>query len=76
MGRHPVIESQLSHGNPYIPNDINLCEKKNQILMITGPNMSGKSAIIRQKLELLIKFLQGLEPAIIFLQGNQLLWLK
>ena len=48
MGRHPVIESQLSHGNPYIPNDINLCEKKNQILMITGPNMSGKSAILRQ----------------------------
>ena len=48
MGRHPVIESQLSQENPYIPNDISLCDKKNQIMMITGPNMSGKSAILRQ----------------------------
>ena len=48
MGRHPVIESQLSQENPYIPNDISLCDKKNQIIMITGPNMSGKSAILRQ----------------------------
>ena len=47
-GRHPVIESQLSQENPYIPNDISLCDKKNQIMMITGPNMSGKSAILRQ----------------------------
>jgi len=48
MGRHPVIESQLSQENPYIPNDISLCDKKNQIMMITGPNMLGKSAILRQ----------------------------
>ncbi len=48
MGRHPVIESQLSQENPYIPNDISLCDKKNQIMIITGPNMSGKSAILRQ----------------------------
>ena len=48
MGRHPVIESQLSQENPYIPNDISLCDKKNQIMMITGPNMSCKSAILRQ----------------------------
>jgi DNA mismatch repair protein MutS len=47
-GRHPVIESQLSQDNLYIPNDIKLCDKTNQILMITGPNMSGKSAILRQ----------------------------
>jgi DNA mismatch repair protein MutS len=47
-GRHPVIESQLSQESPYIPNDLKLCDKANQILMITGPNMSGKSAILRQ----------------------------
>ena len=47
-GRHPVIESQLTFENPYIPNDILLNNEKNQILMITGPNMSGKSAILRQ----------------------------
>lgn len=47
-GRHPVIESQLPQDSPYIPNDLKLCDKTNQILMITGPNMSGKSAILRQ----------------------------
>jgi len=47
-GRHPVIESQLSQESPYIPNDLKLCDQTNQILMITGPNMSGKSAILRQ----------------------------
>ena len=47
-GRHPVIESQLSQDSPYVPNDLKLCNKTNQILMITGPNMSGKSAILRQ----------------------------
>ena len=47
-GRHPVIESQLSQESPYVPNDLKLCDKTNQILMITGPNMSGKSAILRQ----------------------------
>ncbi len=48
QGRHPVIESKLPASNPYIPNDISLCNDSNQILMITGPNMSGKSAILRQ----------------------------
>jgi DNA mismatch repair protein MutS len=47
-GRHPVIESQLSQDSPFVPNDLKLCDKINQILMITGPNMSGKSAILRQ----------------------------
>ena len=47
-GRHPVIESKLPYENPYIPNDISVCNESNQILMITGPNMSGKSAILRQ----------------------------
>tara|TARA_B100001094_G_scaffold92184_1_gene88091 strand:- start:82 stop:2676 length:2595 start_codon:yes stop_codon:yes gene_type:complete len=47
-GRHPVIESKLPYENPYIPNDISICNDSNQILMITGPNMSGKSAILRQ----------------------------
>lgn len=46
-GRHPVIERQLSAGEPYIPNDIRLDEQQ-QILIITGPNMSGKSALLRQ----------------------------
>ena len=48
QGRHPVIESKLPHENPYIPNDISISNESNQILMITGPNMSGKSAILRQ----------------------------
>ena len=47
-GRHPVIESKLPYENPYIPNDIYISNESNQILMITGPNMSGKSAILRQ----------------------------
>ena len=47
-GRHPVIESKLPYENPYIPNDISVSNDLNQILMITGPNMSGKSAILRQ----------------------------
>ncbi len=47
-GRHPVIERQLSIGEPYIPNDVFLDKKKQQIMMITGPNMSGKSALLRQ----------------------------
>ena len=47
-GRHPVIESKLPYENPYIPNDISISNDLNQILMITGPNMSGKSAILRQ----------------------------
>lgn len=47
-GRHPVIEKQLPPGEPFIPNDVSLDTKEQQILMITGPNMSGKSAILRQ----------------------------
>ena len=47
-GRHPVIESVFESAQDYIPNDIYLDDKKQQIIMITGPNMSGKSAILRQ----------------------------
>ncbi len=47
-GRHPVIEKQLKQGDQFIPNDVYLDEKEQQIIMITGPNMSGKSAILRQ----------------------------
>jgi DNA mismatch repair protein MutS len=47
-GRHPVIEKQLPVGMPYIPNDIFLDRETQQMIMITGPNMSGKSAILRQ----------------------------
>jgi len=47
-GRHPVIEQQLEMGDPYIPNDLFLDRTKQQIMMITGPNMSGKSALLRQ----------------------------
>jgi DNA mismatch repair protein MutS len=47
-GRHPVIEKQLPVGMPYIANDIFLDRDLQQIIMITGPNMSGKSAILRQ----------------------------
>ena len=48
QGRHPVIEQQLEMGDPYIPNDVTLNREKQQIMMITGPNMSGKSALLRQ----------------------------
>jgi DNA mismatch repair protein MutS len=47
-GRHPVIEQRLKPGDAYVPNDIYLNTKSQQIIMITGPNMSGKSAILRQ----------------------------
>ncbi|RXR21239.1 DNA mismatch repair protein MutS [Flavobacterium amnicola] len=47
-GRHPVIEKQLPIGVPYIANDVFLNRDSQQIIMITGPNMSGKSAILRQ----------------------------
>jgi len=47
-GRHPVIEKQLPLGEPYIANDLFLDRESQQIIMITGPNMSGKSAILRQ----------------------------
>ena len=48
QGRHPVIEKQLPLGEPYIANDLYLDRSTQQIIMITGPNMSGKSAILRQ----------------------------
>ncbi len=47
-GRHPVIEQQLPLGEQYIPNDVFLDNESQQIIIITGPNMSGKSAILRQ----------------------------
>ncbi|WP_076456265.1 DNA mismatch repair protein MutS [Zobellia uliginosa] len=47
-GRHPVIEKQLPLGEAYIANDVTLNRDEQQIIMITGPNMSGKSAILRQ----------------------------
>ena len=48
QGRHPVIETQMENGEPYIPNDIYLDKEKQQIIIITGPNMAGKSALLRQ----------------------------
>ena len=48
QGRHPVIEQQLEIGQEYVPNDTFLDNETQQILIITGPNMSGKSAILRQ----------------------------
>lgn len=47
-GRHPVIETQLPVGESYIPNDVFLDNEGTQIILITGPNMSGKSALLRQ----------------------------
>jgi DNA mismatch repair protein MutS len=47
-GRHPVIERQLEVGEQYIPNDVQLDPDDQQIMMITGPNMAGKSALLRQ----------------------------
>lgn len=48
QGRHPVIEKQLPIGEPYIANDVHLDTETQQIMMITGPNMAGKSALLRQ----------------------------
>lgn len=47
-GRHPVIEGQLKAGDHYVPNDVFLDKDTQQIIMITGPNMAGKSALLRQ----------------------------
>lgn len=47
-GRHPVIERELPPGEPYITNSVHLSNSGTQIMMITGPNMSGKSALLRQ----------------------------
>ena len=48
QGRHPVIERQLPPGEPYVPNDVYLDTQTQQIIIITGPNMAGKSALLRQ----------------------------
>lgn len=48
QGRHPVIETQLPMGESYVPNDVFLDNEKQQIIIITGPNMAGKSALLRQ----------------------------
>ena len=48
QGRHPVIETQLPLGEHYVPNDILLDNERQQIIIITGPNMAGKSALLRQ----------------------------
>ena len=48
QGRHPVIETTLPSDQPYIPNDICLDDEEQQIIIITGPNMAGKSALLRQ----------------------------
>ena len=48
QGRHPVIEQQLPVGERFVPNDIYLDDDKQQIIIITGPNMAGKSALLRQ----------------------------
>jgi DNA mismatch repair protein MutS len=47
-GRHPVIEQQLPAGESYVPNDVSLDTNDQQIIILTGPNMSGKSALLRQ----------------------------
>lgn len=47
-GRHPVIEKQLPVGENYVPNDVYLDSEKQQVMIITGPNMAGKSALLRQ----------------------------
>ncbi len=48
QGRHAVIETQMPLGERYVPNDVRLDSEKQQIMMITGPNMAGKSALLRQ----------------------------
>jgi DNA mismatch repair protein MutS len=63
-GRHPVIEKQLPVGTPYIANDVFLDRETQQLIMITGPNMSGKSAILRQTaLIVLLAQMGGFVPA-------------
>ena len=48
QGRHPVIETQMPLGERYVPNDVYLDTEKQQVMMVTGPNMAGKSALLRQ----------------------------
>lgn len=58
-GRHPVIEQLLPHGEQYVDNDVFLDNESAQILMITGPNMSGKSALLRQSALIVIMAQMG-----------------
>ena len=67
--RHPVIEQQLPLGTPYIANDLELDRETQQIMMITGPNMSGKSAILRQTALIVLLAQMGS-----FVPANKLLW--
>ncbi len=63
-GRHPVIEQALQHGEEYVSNDIYLDNDQQQVMMITGPNMSGKSAVLRQTaLIVLMAQMGGFVPA-------------
>jgi len=48
QGRHPVIETEMAIGEQYVPNDVQLDNERQQIMIITGPNMAGKSALLRQ----------------------------
>lgn len=59
QGRHPVIEQQLPPGEEYVANDLILDNEKQQIIMITGPNMSGKSALLRQTALILLMAQMG-----------------
>uniref|UniRef100_A0AB33JIZ0 DNA mismatch repair protein MutS n=1 Tax=Prevotella sp. GTC17262 TaxID=3236797 RepID=A0AB33JIZ0_9BACT len=64
QGRHPVIETQLPLGERYVPNDVLLDTSHQQIMMITGPNMAGKSALLRQTaLIVLLAQIGGFVPA-------------
>lgn len=58
-GRHPVIEKQLPAGESYVPNDVLLDDQTHQILIITGPNMAGKSALLRQTALIIIMAQMG-----------------
>ena len=58
-GRHPVIEKQLPPGDEYIANDVFLDDEKQQIIIITGPNMSGKSALLRQTAQIVLMAQMG-----------------
>lgn len=58
-GRHPVIEKNLTPGEHYVPNDVFLDNKKQQIIILTGPNMSGKSALLRQTAQIVLMAQMG-----------------
>ena len=75
QGRHPVIEQELPLGERYVPNDILLDNERQQIIIITGPNMAGKSALLRQTaLIVLLAQIGCFVPAEAFLLENQPLW--